>query len=277
MPGQLLRWYDHWLKGNDTGMMEEPPANIFVRGLERYRREDEWPLARRKYTKYYLHAGPSGVVESLNDGRLSEEPSAEEPGSEGGLFLFSYPQVDWTGFSGAGTAIMDKGMLYPTKKITTFTSDSLSQDLEVIGSIVLVVYASSDQTETEFCARLWDQLPDEAQMPGLPPAGRLLTRGWLKASHRERDQALSRPDRPYYTHTNPKPIEPGKIYKYEIEIWPTSNRFLRGHRIRIDLANGDSPALDFGGHYYGLKVGNDTIYHDREHPSHIMLPVIPAT
>ncbi len=55
----LLRWYDHWLKGNDTGMMDEPPVNIFVRGLERYRRENEWPLARAEHAKLYLHAGPS--------------------------------------------------------------------------------------------------------------------------------------------------------------------------------------------------------------------------
>ena len=268
----LLRWYDHWLKGNDTGMMTEPPVNIFVRGLERYRPENEWPLARTEFTKLYLEAGPSGAVESLNDGRLSPEPSKEEAST----FHFSYPQPDWTGFSGVGTAIMERGMIHPCKKIMTFTSDPLAQDLEVVGNIVLVLHVSSDQTEAEFLCRLWDQLPDEVQVAGTPPAGRLLTRGWLKASHREKDEALSKPSRPYYTHANPQPIEPGKIYKYEVEIWPTSCRFLKGHRIRIDLANGDSAAFDFGGHYYGLKVGNDTIYHDKEHQSHILLPVIPV-
>ena len=73
----------------------------------------------------------------------------------------------------------------------------------------------------------------------------------------------------------PQPIEPNKIYKYEIEVWPTSNVFKKGHRIRIDVACGDSPALDFGGHYYGIKVGNDTYYHDKDHASHVILPVIP--
>ena len=268
----LLRWYDHWLKGNDTGMMEEPPVSIFVRGLEQYRRENEWPLARTRYAKLYLHPGSSGAVESLNDGRLSSEAPTEDRS----FYTLAYPQADWTGFSGVGTAVMQNGILHPTKKIMTFTSDPLAEDLEVVGSIVLVLYASSDQKEMDFCARLWDQLPDEFQVPGMPPAGRLLTRGWLKGTHRERDEALSTPYRPYYTHENLQPIEPGRIYKIEVEVWPTSNRFLKGHRLRIDLANGDSNALDFGGHYYGLKVGNDTIYHDREHPSHIMLPVIPS-
>ena len=267
----LLRWYDHWLKGNDTGMMDEPPVNIFVRGLERYRRENEWPLARAEHAKLYLHAGPSGVVRSLNDGRLSFEP----PTAEDSSFLFSYPDPDWTGFSGVGTAIMDHGVLDPCRKIMTFTSDPLPEDLEVVGSMVLVVYMSSDQTEADLFCRLWDQLPDEAQAAGMPPAGRLLTRGWRKGTHREKDEALSKPDRPYYTHANPQPVEPGKIYRYEVEIWPTSNRFLKGHRIRLDYANGDSNALDFGGHYYGLKVGTDTIYHDRERPSYVLLPVIP--
>ena len=76
--------------------------------------------------------------------------------------------------------------------------------------------------------------------------------------------------------TSREPIEPGEVYKYEIEIWGTANCFLKGHRLRLDLANGDSNALDFGGHYYGLKVGEDTIYFDKERPSHLILPVIPA-
>jgi uncharacterized protein len=276
----LLRWYDHWLKGNDTGMMDEPPVNIFVRGLEEYRREAEWPPARTEYVPFYLAGGPSGAVESLNDGALSREApiaagAAGTNSAGAGSFRFSYPDPDWTGFSGVGTAVMDRGMLHPAKKIMTFTSPPLTEDLEVIGNIVLVLYASSDQTDTEFLCRVWDQLPDDAQGPGMPPAGRLLTRGWLRASHRRKDEALSEPHRPYYAHTAPESIEPGAIYKYEIEIWPTSNRFLKGHRIRLDLANGDSNAFDFGGHYYGLKVGTDVIYHDAEHPSHLVLPVIP--
>src|SRR4030042_5913385 len=96
----LLRWYDHWLKGNDTGMMDEPALNIFVRGQERYRREDDWPLARTEYTKLYLSGANSGAVVSLNDGGLSwEAPAAAESS-----VTYSYPDPDWTGFSGGGTA-----------------------------------------------------------------------------------------------------------------------------------------------------------------------------
>jgi predicted acyl esterase len=110
----------------------------------------------------------------------------------------------------------------------------------------------------------------------MPRKGLTLTRGWLKASHAAtKSEELSKPYRPYYMHDMPQRIEPGKIYKYEIEIWSTANVFKKGHRIRVDVACGDSPALDFGGHYYGIKVGTDTYYHDKDHPSHVILPVIP--
>jgi predicted acyl esterase len=104
----------------------------------------------------------------------------------------------------------------------------------------------------------------------------MLTRGWLKASHAAtRDEAKSLPYRPYYRHDKPEPLEPGKIYGFAIEVWATSCLFPKGHRVRVDLACYDSNAFDFGGHYYGLKVGRDTIYHDKDHPSHVVLPVIP--
>jgi putative CocE/NonD family hydrolase len=269
----LLRWYDHWLKGSDTGIMDEPAVNVFVRGKERYRRENEWPLARTEYTKLYLSGAKSGAVVSLNDGALSwDEPAVEEAS-----VTYSYPDPDWTGFSGVGTAVMDKGILDPCRKILTFTTPPMEKDTEVIGSTVLVLYASSDQPDTEFLVRIWDQFPDATQAPGMPRAGRILTRGWLKASHAvTKDAARSKPYRPYYRHDKPEPIEAGEVYKYEIEIWGTANCFLKGHRLRLDLANGDSNALDFGGHYYGLKVGEDTIYFDKERPSHLILPVIPA-
>jgi putative CocE/NonD family hydrolase len=270
----MLRWYDHWLKDNDTGLMQEPPVSIFVRGAEVYREESEWPLARTDYRKLYFHPGPSGAVDSLNDGLLSWDPPTESDSS----FTYSYPDQDWTHFSGGGTAVIEEnGVVYGQRRIPTFTTAPLEEDLEISGNIVLVLYASTDQKNTDFFCRLVDQLPDSEQIPGMPPAGRILTRGWLEASHAcTKSEELSKPYRPYYLHDYPKPVEPGRIHKYEIEVWPTCNLFKKGHRIRIDVACGDSPALDFGGHYYGIKVGADTYYHDKEHPSHMILPVIPG-
>jgi putative CocE/NonD family hydrolase len=270
----MLRWYDHWLKGNDTGVMDEPPVSLFVRGADEYRRADDWPLPQTEYRKLYFNQAHSGAVDSLNDGSLSWEPPVETESS----FTYSYPHEDWTHFSGGGTAVIEEsGVVYGQKRIPTFTSAPLEEDLQVTGNIVLVLYASTEQKNTDFCVRLVDQAPDSEQIPGLPPKGLILTRGWLKASHAcTRSKELSKPYRPYYLHDEPRPLEPGAIYEFEIEVWPTSNVFKRGHRIRIDVACGDSPALDFGGHYYGIKVGTDTYHHDAANPSHIALPVIPA-
>ena len=159
----LLRWYDHWLKGNDTGMMEEARWRVFVRGQEIYRPEDEWPLPHTDYRRLFLKAGPSGAVESLNDGRLTWDEPTELRRST----TYSYPDPDWSHFSGVGTAVMERRYPPPlSKKILTFTSDPLPEDLDVIGNIVLVLYASSDQTDTDFLMRLWDQMPDAEQVPG---------------------------------------------------------------------------------------------------------------
>ncbi len=274
----MLRWYDHWLKGIDTGFMEEQPVSIFVRGADEYRLVDDWPLPQTEYKKLYLSSANSGAVESLNDGSLSWEAPTAAAGDAAGSFTYSYPDPDWTHFSGGGTAVLEEnGVFYGQKRIPTFTSAPLEEDLQIAGSTVLVLYASTDQINTDFCVRLVDQYPDEEQVPGMPPKGIILTRGWLKASHAAtKSEELSKPYRPYYMHDKPQMLEPEKIYKFEIEIWPTSNVFKKGHRIRIDVACGDSPALDFGGHYYGIKVGTDTYYHDAEHPSHVILPVIPA-
>ena len=271
---EMLRWYDHWLKDNDTGMMDEPPIRLFVRSSkDGYREENEWPLERTQHTRFYLHPGPSGGVESLNDGVLSEKT----PTIVGSSFEYEYPNPEWDGWSGLGTAKIVNGLPNPVIKILTFCTEPLTDDLEVTGNIRLILYASSSETDMEFYVRLVDQFPDEVQQKGvLPPRGRMLTKGWLKASHREKDPELSKSNRPYYKHTSPQPIEPGKIYDFEVEIWPTSNLFKKAHRIRIDISNGDSPAFDLGGHHYGLKVGKDTIYHDKDHPSHLILPVIPG-
>ena len=99
--------------------------------------------------------------------------------------------------------------MHATRRIPTFASDPLSDDLEVSGNIVLVLYASSDQTNTDFFCRLVDQAPDDEQVPGMPPKGLILTRGWLKASHAAtKSEELSKPYRPYYRHDEPDTSSP---------------------------------------------------------------------
>ena len=269
----LLRWYDYWLKGIDNGVMDEPAVTLSIRHGEGYRQEREWPLARTEYRPLYLQQGPSGAVNSLNDGRLSwDPPEASEQVTE-----FHYPDPAWE----LGTSAIGKaGLANQVKKLLTFTSDPLHEDIEMTGPLVMKLWASSDQRDTDFFVKISDQVPAEsmqvAQDLDVAPTAAMVTKGWLRASHRAIDAECSTAYRPFHTHQNPEPLQPGRIYQFEIEVWPTSWVFKQGHRIRLELANGDSRAFDAPfGHHYGLKMGTDTIYHDAEHPSHVLLPVIP--
>jgi hypothetical protein len=123
-------------------------------------------------------------LDSLNDGGLS--PNL--PDIENSSFTFEYPNPEWSGWSGIGTAKFVNGLPNPAVKILTFSSDPMNEDLEVTGPIVLVLYASSTEKDADIYVRFVDQEPDALQQKGgLPPRGKILTRGWLKASHREKD------------------------------------------------------------------------------------------
>src|SRR5215210_9277015 len=268
---ELLPFYDHHLKGFDNGVMQEAPVRLFVRGADIYRDEPEWPLMRATYVPYYLRQGPSGSVISLNDGGLSEEPPDED---ETGT-AYSYPAWGWhNGVAATGP----DGRPDPVRRVLTFTSAPLEADLEVTGPIVLKLFASSDQVDTQFIVKLSDQHPQDdatrarGEQPGFTP----VSKGWLKASHREKDAARTTQTRPFYTHINPQPLVPSEVYQFEIEVLPISYLFRQGHRIRLEIANGDSPVTDgvFWHPYHPSQLGSDTIYHDAVHASCILLPVV---
>jgi putative CocE/NonD family hydrolase len=188
---------------------------------------------------------------------------------------YTYPDWEWVN----GVAIIGPdGRIDPPRRVLTFTTAPLEKDLDVTGPMVLKLFASSTAIDTQFIVKLTDQHPqdDAARKTGAQPGFTPVSKGWLKASHREKDEKRSTETRPFYTHTNPQPIEPGKIYQYDIEVLPISYVFKKGHRIRLELANGDSPATDgvFSHPYHPTLMGTDTIHHDAAHASCIMLPVV---
>ena len=164
------------------------------------------------------------------------------------------------------------------RRVLTFTSAPLESDIEVTGPIVLKLHASSDQIDTRFIVKLADQQPQEeaARAKGAQPAFTNVSKGWLKASHREKDPARTTELRPFYTHTNPQPLTPGEIYRFDIEVLPIAYVFKKGHRIRLEIANGDSPLTDavFTHPYQPTAIGTDTIHHDPMHPSCLLLPLV---
>jgi len=267
---ELKPFYDLHLKGANNGFMDSEPVKFFVRGADAWRAEEEWP-PQATPVAYYLRQGPSGSVTSLNDGALSTNtPSATEAPTS-----YTYPDWQWVN----GTAVIGAdGRVDPARRVLTFTSAPLAADLEAIGPIVLKLYAASTAIDTQFVVKLTDQHPQDAAVhaAGEQPAFTPVSKGWLKASHREKDAARSTPQRPFYTHLNPQPLTPGEIYQFDIEVLPIAYVFKKGHRVRLELANGDSPATDgvFNHPYHPSLMGTDTIYHDGAHASALILPVM---
>jgi predicted acyl esterase len=267
---ELLPFYDLHLKGKNNGFMEAEPVRLYVRGANVWRAEEQWP-PKATTTPYYLRKGPSGSVTSMNDGGLSaDKPPANEASTS-----YTYPDWEWVN----GVAIIGPdGRVDAVRRVLTFTSQPLEKDLDVTGPIMLKLYASSTAIDTQFIVKLSDQNPqdDAAWKKGDQPTFTPVSKGWLKASHREKDEKRSKPERPFYTHTNPQPLTPGEVYQFDIEVLPISYVFKKGHRLRLELANSDSPATDgvFSHPYHPTQMGTDTIHHDAGHASCILLPVI---
>jgi putative CocE/NonD family hydrolase len=244
---------------------------VHVRGRETLRDLPDWPPEKPEMRVLHLGAGPSKSVTSLNDGALAAKPSRTPSSTR-----FRYPDPQWK----FGVAAMGPHGPDPVRRVLTSTTAPLAEDLEVIGPVMLELQVASTNTDTDFFVRVADQLPQPAEerAQGRQPASVVVTKGWLRASHREKDDGRSRPNRPWYTHANPQPIEPGKIYKYEIELMPCAYLFKQGHRIRLEIVNGDSALTEtpfFVHQYQWYKVGVDTIHHDAAHPSRLLLPLAP--
>jgi len=269
----MLPFYDRFLKGKETEWDKRPAVEYFVRGANVFRTSDQWPPTGVQYKTWHLHAGPSGSVTSLNDGVLSvSAPSGT------GSTAYSYPNPGWVsgvvGFGPGGPA----GGFDPVRRVLTFTTAPLERDLEIAGPIKLVLYASSTRNDTDFIVKLSEQSPQppEDRGKGLNPASQVVTKGWLRASHRALDEKHSTEMEPYHLHTRPKPIKPGGVYKFDISVEPNAFRFKKGNRIRLEIVNGDSPITDvLWTHYYQPnKIGQDTIWHSAKYPSSLVLPVM---
>jgi predicted acyl esterase len=267
----MLPFYDRFLKGKETEWDRRPPVEYFVRGANVFRSAEAWPPAGVKYQPFFLAGDKSGSVASLNDGSL--HPST---GSGPESTAYSYPNPGWVsgvvGFGPSGPPNFD-----PVRRVLTFTSSELEKDLEIAGPIKLVLYASSTQPDTDFFIKLSEQYPQPSaeRAKGLNPASQVVTKGWLRASHRALDEARSTEMEPYHSHNEPQPLKPGEVYRFDISVEPNAFRFKKGNRLRLEIANGDSPVTDvLWTHYYQPnKIGQDTLWHSARYPSQLILPI----
>ena len=271
----MLPFYDHYLKGKPTDYEARPNVEYAVRGANITRSAETWPPPGIEYTQWHLNAANTGSVTSLNDGGLAPQAATGAASTS-----YQYPNPGWVagvaGFGPTGPA----GGFDPVRRVLTYTSAPLASDMEITGPIKFVLYASSSARDTDFFVKLSDQFPQSPEDRGksLNPFADLITRGWLRASHRALDPKRSTDMVPYHSHANPQLLTPGEITKFEISLEPMAYLIKAGHRLRLEIVNGDSPMSEqlWVHQYRPDKIGSDTIYHDAAHPSVLVLPVMPA-
>ncbi len=266
-----LRWFDYWLKGIDNGIMDEPPIRLFVMGANLWRNENEWPLARTVFTRYFLHS--QGHANSLiGDGALSVDMPVVEPPDR-----YDYDPDDpvptlggnnttWTQMKFAVDQIVpgpiDQRPIERRDDVLVYTGAVLAHDLEVTGPLELVLYAASSAPDTDFTAKLVDVHPGGQAIH--------LAEGIIRARYRD-------------GYDRPQLLQNEEVACYRIELAATSNVFLAGHRLRVEISSSNFPRfnrnLNTGENVATgtrWQVAHQTILHTSEYPSHILLPVIPV-
>jgi hypothetical protein len=260
----ILQWFDYALKGIKNEYAGGAPVRIFIMGENKWRDEQEFPLARTRPTRYFLDS--AGTANSaLGTGALAAEPPKKNVKSESFEYDPMNPVPTIGGRLCCGQGIppgpFDQRPNDGRQDVLVFSTPVLKQDLEVTGYIRFELYASSSAVDTDFTALLAD----------VDASGyvRFLTDSIVRARYRNSTEKA-------------EPIEPGKIYKFDMDLWATSNVFKTGHRIRLYVSSSNFPRfnrnLNTGEQTMGatrVLKAQQTVFHDAEHPSSLILPVIP--
>ena len=262
-----IRWFDHFLKGQANGVLDEPPVKIFVMGPDVWREEADWPLPDTDWQQWYLHsAGSAGT--KAEDGVLAKHTPGDEPADS---YLYDprnpVPTVGGASFLpglfiAANAGPRDQREVEQRADVLCYTSEVLTADMEVTGPVRLVLYVSSSAVDTDFTGKLVDVHPDGTAL--------ILTDGILRARYREslRTQKL---------------MTPGEVYRIEIDLVATANVFAAGHRIRLEVSSANFPRFDRNTNSGGVIAqeteadfvrATNTVWHDDVRASHLILPVI---
>ena len=255
-----VAWYDYWMRGKQNIVSKMAPVRIYIMGKNVWRDENEWPLARTQYTAYYIHS--QGKANTLNgDGKLSTEPSPSMNTTD----EFKYDPMDPVPSTGGNNLIINSGAMEQKKvegrsDVLVYTSEPMTQELEITGPIKMDLFAASSATDTDFTAKLCVVRKDGSI---LNLADGIMRARYLKG------------------YDKPELIKPGEVNQYEINMWDTSYAFAPGEKIRVEVSSSNWPRFDRNSNCGGeggekcVKKAYQTIYHDTKHPSKIILPVIP--
>ena len=243
-----------WFQAVRDGTIDDwPRVTYYLMGANEWRGADDWPLPQAQETSFYLGA----------DGTLSSAAPQQQDGAD----QYVYDPLDPTPTIGGSIVSwvyppgsVDVSAVQQRSDVLTYSTQPLEQDVDVVGPLRMVLYASSSAVDTDFAARLSDVFPDGRAVQ--------LQNGVLRARHRNLDRGAEL-------------LVPGEIYQLEIDMWVTANRFKAGHRIRLDISSSDFPRFDRNANLGGAPgdpvPATQTIYRDASHPSHLVLPICPVT
>jgi putative CocE/NonD family hydrolase len=262
---ELLAEQERWLRlvlgGSDDEAFGAAPVRIFVMGDNRWRDENEWPLARTRYTHVFLSSRGHANT-AAGDGLLSLERPSD--GSPADSYVYDpHDPVPTRGGTALGLppGVYDQRVVESRNDVLVYSGEPLQHDLEVTGPVSMRLFAASSAPDTDFVAKLVDVRPDGY--------AHNIAEGVIRARFRESAFA-------------PALITPDKVYEYAIDLWSTSHVFKAGHRLRVEVTSSNFPRWDRNpntGSPFGvdttLKSARQSIFHDAQRPSHLILPVIP--
>lgn len=259
-----LKWYDRWLKDEQNGIESQDPVMIFVMGINKWRTEKDWPLPDTKYVKYYLSSN-GDANSSKGDGELRTKAPTSQKSSD----KYTYDPMNPVPTIG-GQVILpndnmgpkDQSAVEVREDVLVYSTPILERQLEVTGNIVLRIFVSSSAPDTDFTGKLVDVYPDGRAI--------ILTSGIIRAR---------------YHRSNEKPsfLTPANVYQMDVNMQATSNVFLPGHRLRLEVSSSNFPQYNRNSNTGGdmskeeasdYRSAVNTVFHEKAHPSHLILPII---
>jgi uncharacterized protein len=266
-----LHWYDYLFKGEHNEFASGKPVKIFVMGANQWRDEDDWPLARAKTTKYFLHSGGK-ANSSRGNGTLSTSAPGKEVSDQ-----YAYDPANPAPTVGGPLCCeskrwqagpRDQRSVEAREDVLVYSTPPLAEDLEVTGPVSLELYVKSSAVDTDFTGKLVDVRPDGFAQN--------LTEGILRARYRD-------------SRETPMLMNPDQVYKLTVDLWATSNVFKKGHALRLEVSSSNFPRFDRNlntGEQRYVKTtqgmtenqfvtATNIILHDAEHPSALILPIVP--
>jgi putative CocE/NonD family hydrolase len=247
MSGLVLRWYAAVREGNVDAW---PAVIYYLMGANEWRVATDWPVSESAQINFYLGAEGSltAAAPSMDSppDRYTYDPTNPTPTIGGSIVSYVYTPGS-----------VDVSRVQERSDVLVYTSARLESDLDVVGPLRMYLYASSTATDTDFVARVSDVFPDGRAVQ--------IQSGILRTRYRNLEG-------------EPELLVPGEVYRFDIDLWATANRFKAGHRVRVDISSADFPHFDRNSNRGGAPGepirAQQTIYHDRRYPSHLMVTVL---